>query len=674
MVFPAIQRRHLRLLVVAFLLSSLPFPAWAQSPNLFKPRSFKSLARTQPASTDPWVIWRNTLEIDPTVIEAFIPEPGETLTFNIAEWMAFEAILEDVEFFEGGAYCWSGTIEGYGDAQVTVGVKDDVIVAHIEVPTVGEFEFRYLGEGVVEIRQLDPSQFQPCALGPEHAVPTVFGEAERDTPEAPTAGDAASIDLMIVYTPNARAVAGGTTAMEAAINTAVFDANTAFSNSGINAQFNLVHTAEIAYVESGDISTDLSRLRGSGDGFMDSVHVLRSLYGADIVSLVPQHGGYSGVGYVMQFLSPGFGGSAFNVVNFSLFSNQTLAHEIGHNLGCTHDLPNANVDGLYPYSYGWRWGADAYRSIMSYPPGSRLKFFSSPLVQDHGEATGVADAADNALTINNSAATAAAWRAELGEGDAALENISTRGKALTGDGVMIAGFIIEGDESKPVLIRARGPSLAGAGVPGVLSNPKLAIFSGATPIGSNDDWNSGGQGPAIEATGFAPPNSLEAAVLLTLEPGAYTAIMDGVGGATGVGIVEVIDVDEGDASLLTNISTRGEILTGDEVMIGGFVIAGDGPRTVVIRARGPSLSGAGVAGAMANPTMSVFFGGTQIGGNDDWQSDGHMGDIQSAGLAPPDALESATIATLPPGAYTVIVQGVGGGTGIGIVEVFDITD
>jgi subtilisin family serine protease len=301
-----------------------------------------------------------------------------------------------------------------------------------------------------------------------------------------------------------------------------------------------------------------------------------------------------------------------------------------------------------------------------------------------------------------------------------LSNISTRGSVLTGDNVMIGGFTIEGTEDKTVLIRARGPSMSGApfSIPGTLANPFLQLFSGSTVIAQNNDWQT--TDPLCASMGFTcggateiaatdldpcqlnpgqstpPPGcGQEAAILITLPPGAYTAIESGVGGGTGVGLMEVFEVDGGASpSKLTNISTRGRVGTADNVMIGGFTIEGSSTKTVLIRARGPSMGAAPffLVGTLTNPFLQLFSGQTVIAQNDNWQdapncngfSCGGATQITATGLDPcqPNpgqvvsptgcAQESAVLITLPPGAYTAIVSGVGGGTGIGLVEVFDV--
>jgi hypothetical protein len=259
-----------------------------------------------------------------------------------------------------------------------------------------------------------------------------------------------------------------------------------------------------------------------------------------------------------------------------------------------------------------------------------------------------------------------------------LSNISTRGPSLTGSNVMIGGFIISGSTPKTVLIRARGPSMSAFGVPGVLVNPMLDLYSGQTVIAKNDDWASpltvaGGNPPAsqtaIQATGLAPTDSREAAILITLAPGPYTAIVTGASNSTGVAIVEVLEIDHPE-SPLSNISTRGPVQTGNNVMIGGFIISGSTPQTVLIRARGPSMSAFGVAGVLADPVLNLYQGQNIIASNNDWAAAADNGAaVQATGLAPTDFHESAILITLTPGPYTTIVTGSGATNGVAIVEV-----
>jgi len=253
--------------------------------------------------------------------------------------------------------------------------------------------------------------------------------------------------------------------------------------------------------------------------------------------------------------------------------------------------------------------------------------------------------------------------------DTHLTNISTRMQVLTGENVLIGGLTVGGTTPKQVVIRARGPSLAAAGITNALANPTIQLFSGANAIASNDDWGTATNAAAIQASGFAPSDPAESAILTTLNPGAYTAVVTGVGTSIGVGIVEIFEVDT-PASPLSNLSSRGQVGTGNDVTIGGFVIQGTSPQTVVIRARGPSLAAAGVSSPLANPTLQLFSGTVLMETNDDWGSAANAAAIQSSGYAPSNAQESVILVTLNPGAYTAIVSGVGGATGVAIIEIF----
>ena len=256
---------------------------------------------------------------------------------------------------------------------------------------------------------------------------------------------------------------------------------------------------------------------------------------------------------------------------------------------------------------------------------------------------------------------------------ARLSNISARGQVLSGNEVMIGGFVIGGATPKTVVVRARGPSLAPFGIANALANPTLQLVRSAdqSSVASNDNWGSAANAGAIAASGFAPSSSLESAVLVTLGPGAYTAVVAGAAGSTGVGMVEVFEVDRPE-SPLANISVRGQVMGGDDAMIGGFVVAGSGPQAVLIRARGPSLVPFGIANALGNPTLQLVRSadGTTLATNDDWAAAPNATSIAASGFAPGSALESAILVILEPGAYTAILRGAGSGTGVGIIEVF----
>jgi hypothetical protein len=262
-----------------------------------------------------------------------------------------------------------------------------------------------------------------------------------------------------------------------------------------------------------------------------------------------------------------------------------------------------------------------------------------------------------------------------------LGNISTRMNVGTIDDVLIGGIIIQGNAPKKVIIRALGRELTQYGVPGALQDPTLELHNGAGAIiGRNDNWGStirGGvitsdQVAEIRASGLAPSDSHESAIISTLQPGNYTAIVRGVNNTTGIALIEVYDLDATADANLANISTRGLVGIGDSVMIGGLIILGSTPEKVIIRALGPELTAHGVPGALQNPTLELHDShGSLIAFNDNWQ-DSQRTEIIATGLAPTDNRESAIVTTLPPGNYTAIVHGLNGSTGVALVEVYKL--
>ncbi|MGH7937662.1 MAG: Ig domain-containing protein, partial [Bryobacteraceae bacterium] len=254
-----------------------------------------------------------------------------------------------------------------------------------------------------------------------------------------------------------------------------------------------------------------------------------------------------------------------------------------------------------------------------------------------------------------------------------LLNISTRLDIQTGDNVLIDGFIITGTSPKKVLIRGLGPSLTAAGVDGALADPVLELHKFDGSIVTNDNWMDT-QKAAIIATGIPPTDNHESAIVAILAPGAYTAIESGKNNGPGIGLVEVYDLDQAAASELANISTRGLVQTGDNIMIGGFIIGGGGggSSTVVVRGIGPSLGSADVADALQDPTLELHDGnGAVVGFDDNWQ-DAQKAAITADKLAPTNPKESAIEATLAPGNYTAVLRGKNDGTGVGLVEAYNL--
>ena len=256
-----------------------------------------------------------------------------------------------------------------------------------------------------------------------------------------------------------------------------------------------------------------------------------------------------------------------------------------------------------------------------------------------------------------------------------LVNISTRMKVGTDDDVLIGGFIITGTQSKKVILRAIGPSLASSGIAGALSNPTMELHSSSGElIASNDDWQLSSQASQISSSGIPPTNPNESAIVATLAPGSYTAIVRGVNNSTGIALIEGYELGGGTAKLV-NISTRGRVATGDAALIGGFIVQGSNAKKVLIRALGPSLgTGPGaVSHALANPVLELRdSAGALVSSNDDWGSSSAAAQIAATGIPPTQPHESAILATLNPGNYTAIVRGAGNSTGVGLVELYDL--
>ena len=257
-------------------------------------------------------------------------------------------------------------------------------------------------------------------------------------------------------------------------------------------------------------------------------------------------------------------------------------------------------------------------------------------------------------------------------------NIATRLRVDVGDKVSIGGFIIRGNVAKPVVLRGLGPSLVSAGLPAasLLQDPVIELHgSNGALISSNDNWKDT-QKAQIEGTPFQPTDDHEAVILATLPPAAYTVILKGVNQTSGIGLVEVYDNDAALDSDLANISTRGFVQTGDEVMIGGFVLGGNNNATrIAVRALGPSLTNFGLVNVLADPTLELHNAdGTIMVANDDWQSDVASAALLTAnGLAPSNPKEAAIFTSLaPPGQFTAIVAGKNGGIGVALVEIYNL--
>ncbi|HXM32993.1 MAG TPA: peptidylprolyl isomerase [Chthoniobacterales bacterium] len=256
-----------------------------------------------------------------------------------------------------------------------------------------------------------------------------------------------------------------------------------------------------------------------------------------------------------------------------------------------------------------------------------------------------------------------------------LVQLSTRMQVGTGDNALIGGFIMRGPSPKRLMIRGIGPS---SGLNGALADPVLELHDGTGAIiATNDNWGDAANKQDIIDTGIAPNSPNEAAILITVasDPNTanYTAIVRGANNTTGLGLVEVYDLDSGPGSTLLNISTRGQVNVDPNALIGGFFVGGTDSKKILVRAIGPSLPPANVPNPLADPILELRNGsGTLIDQNDDWGSSPNKTAIQNSGVAPTNSKESAVLQTLAAGPYTAIVRGVNNGTGVGSVEVYQL--
>jgi hypothetical protein len=412
-----------------------------------------------------------------------------------------------------------------------------------------------------------------------------------------------------------------------------------------------------------------------------------------ILASVPPFG--FGTGSDVMFVRSTDGGQSFSAPR--RINDDPVNHAKWHWFGALSVAPNGRIDVVWLdtrnaanntdsqlfYSYsrdgGDTWSSnvavsDSFNPFVGYPNQNKIGDYIT-IVSDNGGGN-VAYTA----TFNGEQDI---YYVRVAPPSLRLLNLSTRVRVLTGEQVLIAGFIITGTDPKQVIIRGIGPSLSGVG--GALSDPALELHQGSTTIATNDNWKTRTDGTSqqseIEATTIPPTNDSESAIVMTLNPGTYTAILSGKNGGTGVGVVEVYDLAQGANSQLANISTRGFVDTNDNVMIGGLIVSGGsagGNARVLVRALGPSLTGLGVQGALQDPTLELHdANGAITATNDNWKindqtQQSQEAEVSATKIVPSNDFESAIVATLPPGPCTAIVRGKNNSTGVGLVEVYNL--
>lgn len=330
---------------------------------------------------------------------------------NLPGGVSFEAVREKMEDHGKGRSSWTGHAEGNPEDSVVLSASGDAVAGSFHYRNkLFKLEPRANGDHVVsEVETSDPApEMDPIPV------------ADPNAPAAPAAGggsaadaNGAVIDVLVAYTPAVAAVYGLEGA-EALVLQAVAETNQAYANSKMTTRLHLLGSYMTDYYESGSMETDLKRLRTNGDGFMDDLHVLRDIYGADLVSLIDNDPSYCGMAYRMATLSSWFASSAFSVIHHGCATGYySFAHEIGHNQGAHHDATNATGSALYPDAYGYQEPARAFRTIMSYACAggcTRINYFSNANVSYQNVPTGVVGSAENADAIDRTAATIAAFR------------------------------------------------------------------------------------------------------------------------------------------------------------------------------------------------------------------------------------------------------------------------
>ncbi len=341
---------------------------------------------------------------------------ASNVQLNLFDGLALTAEFDHLQPAYANGVVWMGSVAGHPDSHAMFSMIDDMVSAFISFDDQA-YSITSAGNDVFWIHQVDRS------AGPECGTDDSFGVhlPSEVNPASNTRGNLTEIDVMVVYTTVAKNLMGGTTSTNSKINLAMAKTNASFLDSGVDQEVRLVHTAEmVGYNEPGSFNQILQDLQGTNDGKMDNVHSLRTQYGADCVSLLCMNTQYCGLAYLMTNVSSSFRSWAFSVVNYSCMQNsQTLAHELGHNMGSNHDPQNAS-SGAYSYSFGFRTSNNQYRTIMAYSPGSEIDRWSGPNVSYNGFTMGNSSQ-NNVRSLNNTAATVASWKPTVGSNGPSLQ-------------------------------------------------------------------------------------------------------------------------------------------------------------------------------------------------------------------------------------------------------------
>ena len=338
---------------------------------------------------------------------------AKSIVLNLFDNVSVTVVRERLERRSESRYSWFGRVSEMKHSSVVLTIENGNMAGNVTIDG-KRYQVRPVGDGVHSVREIDQSAFPPEAP----PIPVKEQDTQTLTPPAVQLDDGSIIDVMVVYTDD---VAAASPNIISEIQLAIDETNTSYANSGINQRLRLVHAVEVNYFETGDMSADLNCITSQDDGCLDSIHTLRDSYDADMVSLWVENGGsYCGIAWLMTTVSGSFESHAFSVIDRQCATGYfSFGHELGHNMGAHHDRYVTSGQGAYPYSYGYVYTPDRWRTIMAYNTQctdwgfncTRIQYWSNPDVNYNGVPTGVPegqpDSADNRKTLNNTAITVA---------------------------------------------------------------------------------------------------------------------------------------------------------------------------------------------------------------------------------------------------------------------------
>jgi hypothetical protein len=435
------------------MLLGLPIPGLAPAltpahaadgvpPTLFK-ASPSSIVKSLSSAKDVQVVRSRAVELDRSLLMEEVELPAgarvqkKGLSLNLFDDVSFIAEVDRIEATPHGML-WIGTLRGVEQSQVVIVVRGEIVAGNISLPD-GRYHIRYIGNALHEIQKIDPSLFPeeapPVSVpipvpipattpAPDFSEPkNAFAATSTNLPTDSQADDGSIIDVMVVYSATTRSAAGGSAAMQTLIDLAVAETNQSYQNSGVSQRLRLVHSEEVVYNETGNILDALRCITSTSDGCLDHIHALRTTYGADLVSFWVEKGDYCGISNMMRTVSSSFESQAFSAVERSCASGYySFGHELGHNMGASHDVYVETSNYPYSYAHGYTFASAAspWRTMMAYNDAcqavgkycARLQYWSNPAIFYGADAMGDAKA-DNHLTLNNTAKVVANFRSSV---------------------------------------------------------------------------------------------------------------------------------------------------------------------------------------------------------------------------------------------------------------------